>query len=184
MKLIISVLLVFISIYAFPQGNKYTEKGNNALDFTLKTLDDDEVTLSDIYHKQPVVLVVLRGWPGYQCPICTKQVGSLVSDEYKFSDLNVAVLMVYPGPSEELQDHAEEFSENFRFPPNFYFTLDPDYSMVKSYGLRWDAPKETAYPSTFIINKEGIVVYSKISTTHGGRASNEEIFEALNSMEK
>ena len=92
--------------------------------------------------------------------------------------------MVYPGPSEELQNHAEEFSEGFRFPQNFYFTLDSDYFMINSYGLRWDAPKETAYPSTFVINKEGIIVYSKTSTTHGGRATNEEIFEALSAMER
>ena len=34
------------------------------------------------------------------------------------------------------------------------------------------AQKETAYPSTFVINKNGEIVYSKTSTTHGGRADN------------
>lgn len=183
MKLIIIVLLVFISFTGFPQGNKTTQKGSKALDFTLNTIDKEKVTLSNLYKEQPVVLVVLRGWPGYQCPVCTKQVGSLLADEYMFSDLNAAVLMVYPGPSDDLQEHAEEFSEDFRFPSNFYFALDPDYSMINLYGLRWDAQKETAYPSTFIIDKEGVIVYSKISTTHGGRASNDEIFEALSNIE-
>jgi hypothetical protein len=51
--------------------------------------------------------------------------------------------------------------------------------MINKYGLRWDAPNETAYPSTFVISKKGEIVFSKISTTHGGRATNEEIFEAL-----
>ena len=80
--------------------------------------------------------------------------------------------MVYPGPSEQMQEHAKEFSDDFNFPKNFYFTLDPEYSMINKYGLRWDAPKETAYPSTFVIGKNGEIVYSKISTTHGGRAEN------------
>ena len=90
--------------------------------------------------------------------------------------------MVYPGPSDELQAHAKEFSEDFRFPENFYFLLDPDYSMINKYGLWWDAPKETAYPSTFIISKEGKIIFSKVSTTHGGRASNEIFFEVLNEL--
>jgi len=182
MKLIITVLLVLISVTGFTQGNKNTEKGSEALDFTLKTIDGEEITLSKLYKEQPVVLVILRGWPGYQCPVCTKQVGALVAEEYRFADRKASVLMVYPGPSDDLQEHAEEFSEDFRFPANFYFALDPDYSMINLYELRWDAPKETAYPSTFVINREGIIVFSKISATHGGRASNEEIFEALNTM--
>jgi hypothetical protein len=27
----------------------------------------------------PVVLVMLRGWPGYQCPFCTRQFGDDIS---------------------------------------------------------------------------------------------------------
>ena len=42
--------------------------------------------------------------------------------------------------------------------------------MVNAYGLRWNAPKETAYPSTFILNNKGIVHYAKISQGHGDRS--------------
>jgi len=54
--------------------------------------------------------------------------------------------------------------------------------MINKYGLRWEAPNETAYPSTFIINKKGEIVFSKISTTHGGRSNDEEIIEALGKL--
>lgn len=107
----------------------------------------------------------------------------MLGDEDKLTDLGAAVIMVCPGPAGNLKEHAKEFSEDFRFHENFYFTLDPDYTMINLYGLRWDAPKETAYPSSFVINKKGIIVFSKINSTHGGRASNEEIFEALNNMQ-
>ena len=156
--------------------------GTKAPDFSLKTIDGNELHMSEIVHKQPVVLVVLRGWPGYQCPVCTRQVGNLVNDANKFASLRAAVIMVYPGPSLDLQKHAEEFSEEFKFPQDFYFTLDPDYSMINLYGLRWDSPGETVYPSTFILNKESKIVFAKISDTHGGRATNEEIFEALGNL--
>ncbi len=183
MKILLTPFLILLAVLAFSQGNNNPEVGSKAPDFSLKTIRGDKITLSKMVQKQPVVLIVLRGWPGYQCPVCTKQVGGLVEDGQKFSDLKSTVLMVYPGPSDELQEHAREFSEDFSFPENFYFTLDPDYSMINEYGLRWDDPKETAYPSTFVINKEGTIVFAKISTTHGGRADNEEIFKVLSSIE-
>ncbi len=87
--------------------------------------------------------------------------------------------MIYPGPSGVLQEKAKEFTSDFTFPEGFYFALDPNYEMVNQYGLRWDAPKETAYPSTFVIDKNGKVVFVKVSSSHGGRADVEEVVEAL-----
>lgn len=182
MKKLIFILAIFISGIASTQSFGDVKLNQIAPEFTLNTINGDKVKLSEIYKNNSVVLVVLRGWPGYQCPICTRQVGGLVGDEDKFSDLKSTVIMVYPGPSDELQAHAKEFSEDFKFPDNFYFVIDPDYSMINKYDLRWDAPKETAYPSTFVIDKNGKIVFSKISTTHSGRASNEEIFEALGAL--
>ena len=43
----------------------------------------------------------------------------------------------------------------------------PNYVMVRAYGQRWDAPGETAYPSTFVIDGKGIVRFSRVSHTHG-----------------
>ncbi len=182
MKRIIVILLVLISGQVFSQNFEKVAVGKKAVDFNLKTIQGNDIQLNEILKSNAVVLIVLRGWPGYQCPICTKQVGGLIADADKFSELKAVVLMVYPGPSADLQNHAKEFSEDFNFPDNFLFTLDPDYSMINKYGLRWDAPKETAYPSTFVISKNGEIVYSKTSTTHGGRANNEEIFEALGKL--
>jgi len=182
MRKVIVMLLVLISGQVFAQNFANLAVGEEAPDFKLKTIQGKDVQLSELVNNQPVVLVVLRGWPGYQCPVCTQQVGNLVADADVYSKLGAAVLMVYPGPSDELQKHAKEFSEDYKFPDNFYFTIDPDYSMINKYGLRWDAAKETAYPSTFVINKKGEIVFSKISTSHGGRATNEEIFEALGKL--
>jgi peroxiredoxin len=182
MKKLVLILLVFISVNAFPQSFENVAVGKEAKDFKLKTIQGDEVQLKEVLKNNAAVLVVLRGWPGYQCPLCTKQVGGLIADADRFSELKAKVILIYPGPSDDLQNHANEFSGDFNFPENFYFTLDPDYSMINKYGLRWDAPKETAYPSTFVVSKSGEIVFSKVSTTHGGRSTNEEIFEALGKL--
>jgi thioredoxin-dependent peroxiredoxin len=182
MKSLITVILLILSIPVFSEEEGKVKIGDQALNFTLKTVQADKVNLKDLYHENPVVLVVLRGWPGYQCPICTRQVGELVAEVDNFAKYGATVLMVYPGPSEELQEHAIEFSQDFQFPQNYFFAIDPGYSMVNKYGLRWDAPKETAYPSTYVIDKNGKVVFVKVSNSHGGRSTPEEIFGALDKL--
>ena len=56
---------------------------------------------------------------------------------------------------------------------------DPDYAFINSYGLRWDEKNETAYPSTFVIGKDKIVRFAKISKTHGDRAKTADVLNAL-----
>ena len=158
--------------------------GEKAPDFTLKTLDMKEVKLSKVIEDGPAVVVMLRGWPGYQCPICKRQVGDFIGQAEKFKEAKAQVVMVYPGPSEYLDDHAKEFAEMQKesWPDNVTLVLDPDYTMTNAYGLRWDAEKETAYPSTFVVDQEQKVQYAKISKEHGGRTSAEEVVKAVQAL--
>lgn len=182
MKYILSSFLVLFSIHVFSQDFNQLAIGEKTFDFALKTIQGKEIQLSKINSSNAVVLIVLRGWPEYQCPVCSRQVGQFIGEAEKFKKYGVKVLIVYPGPSQNLQKYAKEFSADFNFPDNFYFTLDPDYSMIKKYGLRWDAPKETAYPSTFVIDTGGKIVFSKISETHGGRANVDELVKVLDEL--
>jgi len=182
MRYLFVLLIVLSSVNAFSQANVKVKTGDTATDFELKLVGGSEVQLSKLYSKNSLVLIILRGWPEYQCPVCSRQVGQFIDEADRFREFDVSVLMVYPGPSVVLQEKAKEFTEDFTFPDNFYFALDPDYTMINKYGLRWNAPKETAYPSTFVINKKGEVVYSKVSSTHGGRASVDEVLSALEKL--
>jgi peroxiredoxin len=182
MRYLFLLLFIFISSLSFSQDNWKVNTGDNAIDFTLQSVAEEKIQLSTLNSNNPLVLIVLRGWPEYQCPVCSRQVGQFIDVADKFQELGANVLMIYPGPSNVLKEKAQEFAEDFTFPDNFHFALDPDYSMVNKYGLRWNAPRETAYPSTFVIDKTGKIVYSKISTTHGGRAAVEEVLEALGKL--
>ena len=86
-------------------------------------------------------------------------------------EAGVRVLLVYPGPGEKLDERAKEFLTDKQLPENFDLVLDPDYAFTNSYGLRWDAPKETAYPSTFLLDQQGKVFFAKVSKSHGGRTN-------------
>lgn len=153
--------------------------GDKAPNFSLNTLDDKKVQFSDLTAKSTVVLIELRGWPGYQCPYCSRQVHDYVVNAAKFDAAGVQVLIVYPGPATDLKAHAADFLHDKNWPNNFLFVLDPDYSFTKAYGLRWDAARETAYPSTFIIDTNNTVRFAHISHGHGDRVGAEDALKAL-----
>jgi thioredoxin-dependent peroxiredoxin len=157
--------------------------GEKAPDFKLNNLDGKPVALSELTKSGPTVLVVLRGYPGYQCPLCTKQFGELLGKAKAFADGKATLLFVYPGPASDLDKHAQEFIGSKSMPENFRFVIDPNYEFTNLYHLRWDAPNETAYPSTFVIDPSGVVRFAKVSNSHGGRASAGEMLEALKKME-
>jgi peroxiredoxin len=150
-----------------------------APDFMLSTPAGKNIRLSEVNSHGPVVLVVLRGYPGYQCPYCNRQVQDFIHNSSSFADVGVRVLMVYPGPPQDLGAKANEFLADKKLPDNFDLLLDPGYEFTNLYGLRWEAAGETAYPSTFLIDRRGIIFFSKIVKEHGGRATAAEILDAM-----
>ena len=70
--------------------------GQAAPDFRLPALSGEAVQLSQLTAHGPVVLVVLRGFPGYQCPACNAQTGQLIANAAKFAEMKASVVLVYP----------------------------------------------------------------------------------------
>ena len=153
--------------------------GDKLRDFTLDELGGPSLRLAEVNKSGPVVLVVLRGYPGYQCPLCTRQVGEFIESADEFAKLGATVLFVYPGPSDELAARAAEFVKGKDYPAHFRILLDPDYSFTTAYGLRWDDPNETAHPSTLVVDTNRRVRFAKVSTGHGDRAQVADVLESL-----
>ncbi|HEY2153304.1 MAG TPA: peroxiredoxin family protein [Vicinamibacterales bacterium] len=153
--------------------------GDRAPAFALNGLDGTPVSLSGELAHGPVVLIMLRGWPGYQCPFCTRQFGDFLSHAKELEAAGARVVWVYPGPPDQVQQRAQEFTANKQLPGNFRFATDPDYGFTKTYGLRWEAKGETSYPSTFVIDATGTVRFAQISRAHDGRASAADVLKAL-----
>ena len=156
--------------------------GDAAPKLELKNFDTGTVKLEDAIHKGPVVVMVLRGNPGYQCPLCTRQVGQFISAVKDFRSANATVIMVYPGPAAELDVKAGEFLKDTKLPEGFHLVTDPDYVFTNEWHLRWDAAKETAYPSTFVVDKEGKIRFAKISKSHGDRAPAADVIKVLKEL--
>lgn len=156
--------------------------GEKAKEIELKNLAGESWKLSERIARGPVVVVVLRGFPGYQCPICSQQLNDLLKSGEAFTDKQTRVLLVYPGPADGLTDKAKDFIGTRKLPANFTMVTDPDYKMITAWGLRWSQAQETSYPSTFVLDKTGVIQYAKVSKTHEGRADAASILAALDKL--
>jgi peroxiredoxin len=163
------------------------KEGETAKDVELLPLaGEKKLKLSDMAKEGPVVLVVLRGYPGYQCPLCANQVRDLLRNANEIEELGAKVVFIYPGPgpADALKKRAEEFLAGRRlagleWPKSFVITVDPEYSFTNLYELRWNAPQETSYPSTFVLDQNRVVKFRKVSVTHGDRAPTAEVLASL-----
>ena len=177
-SLLLCVILL-LAPHATPWVAAVPKVGDKAPDFTLAQIDGKKLTLSTELKAGPVVLIVGRGWVGYQCPFCNRQFGEFLKAAGDIESAGARVVWVYPGPAEQVQQRAEEFTAGKPFPPNFRFVLDPNYVFTRAYDLRWDAPQETAYPSTFVIDRAGVVRYALVSKSHGGRSTAADVIAEL-----
>jgi len=121
-----------------------------------------------------------RGFPGYQCPYCQKTGARFHPACGQICGAWRPGAPHIPGPPADLDQHAKEFlSKQDPLSANLDLVIDPDYAVTNQYGLRWDAPHETAYPSTFLIDRQGVVFFRRISHSHGDRTSAEDILADL-----
>lgn len=142
------------------------------------------VDLKSYRGKKTIVLVVTRGIPeapgGVFCPHCVAQVAGLSASRAEFEKRDAAVLVVFPGPADRvgefLRQTAGQGTDEFSFP----LLLDKDVSVVRKLGLSGDLAK----PSTFIIDKDGSVVYSFVGANSSDRPSVKAILKQLDGAKK
>jgi peroxiredoxin len=149
--------------------------GNDAPDFSLPSLRGGMLRLATVNKTSLVVLIALRGFPGYQCPFCNRQVEDFVRKADAFAAASARVIIVYPGALER----AKEFAADKKLPVGFDLVVDQDYAFTNRYGLRWEGPGETAYPATFVIKRGGVISFAEVSNSHGGRTTAAEIVQLL-----
>lgn len=186
-----SLVLIWIAslVVVYPTNGQVSDEvkalkiKDTAKDFEFQPLEGNKkLKLSALAKEGPVVLVVLRGFPGYQCPVCSQQVRDLREHAKQFDELGAKVVLVYPGPADDLKKRAREFLKDDVLPKPLLLVIDPAFKFTNLYGLRWDAEAETAYPSTFVLDRERKVLYRKVSKSHGDRAKAEEVLAVVAAM--
>ncbi|MFC2094303.1 TlpA family protein disulfide reductase [Bacteroidota bacterium] len=173
-KLLISVLLIFTAaIYGSNDSTPNPENTKNNLlsnvnsdmitdaapDFTLYTLDGDEVKLSDYLGK----VVILDFWATW-CPPCRKAIPDLISiqNEYKDELVVIGISFDQPATQNDLVPFIESYGIN-------YPVVLGNIEVSDAYG------NIQAIPTSFIIDQEG-----KIINKHVGLVPKSTLVEEIN----
>ncbi|NMO97655.1 redoxin domain-containing protein [Paenibacillus lemnae] len=119
--------------------------GNAAREFTLSSIDGSPVTLSD-YRGQTVILNFWATW----CPPCRVEMPHIEKFHQQYKDDNVVVLAINLTHTESSTADVKQFIENMEFEAPVLF--DPQGKVSKDY-------KITAYPTTFVVNPEGVITH-------------------------
>ena len=124
-----------------------------------------------------------RGWVGYQCPFCNWQFGHFLKAAQGHRGRWRPCHLGLSGTDQKRSRNAPGFRRRQSLSRRTSgFVLDPNYVFAQAYGLRWSAPQETAYPSTFVIDRGGIVRYALVSQTHGGRSTAADVLAELRKL--
>ncbi len=137
--LLLIVILGFLTEFAFAGA---PGPGDKAPDFSLKTLEGEQITLAAMRGK--VVLIGMF----HICVPCMNQAMEFNKVRDQFSESQVAIVGINTnGDSKEaVAEYLSKFPEKVRFP----YLLDPVKSFYQNYLQR-------EMPTILIIDKEGIL---------------------------
>lgn len=139
------------------------------------------VEIAQFKGKKHVVLVFTRGYAGSLCPFCSAQTSRLLANYAEFSKRDTEVLVVFPGPTEQLDEFVkrvkqEASGKELAFP----MLLDKEFKAVEKLGIRSDLAK----PSTYIVDKSGQVRFAYVGATTVDRPSVKALLNQLDDLEK
>ena len=98
---------------------------------------------------------------------------------------NAAILVVFPGPKEHVQDFIESSERQAKekvgkaAPLPFPILLDIDFQAVNRLGLREDLAK----PSTYILDKQGELRFAYVGSNSADRPSVKAMLAQLDAIE-
>ncbi|WHE07946.1 thioredoxin-dependent thiol peroxidase [Thermoanaerobacterium thermosaccharolyticum] len=152
------------------------ELEKEAPDFTLKSSDGNDVSLSDFKGKK----VVLYFYPKDNTPGCTKEACQFRDNINTVENKEAVILGV---SLDDIESH-KKFIEKFNLP--FILLSDPDAKVSTEYGVykeknMYGKKKMGIERSTFIIDKKGIVkkIFRKVKVD--GHV--DEILEVLDNID-
>jgi cytochrome c biogenesis protein CcmG, thiol:disulfide interchange protein DsbE len=123
-----------------PQRPRLPEVGALAYDFTLDTLNGDEMTLSDLRGKA----VMINFWASW-CGPCRVEIPHMIAAYDRYRDQGFEILAVNVRENQaQVQDFADQLGMTFPI------LLDTDGQVTAAYYVR-------AIPITFFVDGDGVI---------------------------
>ncbi|MGM0577371.1 MAG: peroxiredoxin family protein [Myxococcota bacterium] len=162
--------------------------GTKAPDFTAQTTEGEEVTLSQLNERGPLLLVFYRGgW----CPYCNAQVHRFTKAYPRFEEAGVLPVFI----SSDEVDAAVMTEEHYTIP--FPVLADPDLHAIEAFDVAFQMDDATveklkgfqidteawsqrqhqtiAVPSVFLVDGDGTVRWAHVSRDYKSRPSVDEL---------
>lgn len=150
--------------------------GSQAPDFTLKTSDMGDFTLSSNFGKKPTLLLF---FPLAFTGVCTQEFCDLTSGFQKYADLNAHVVGI--SVDSPFAQDAWAKKESITIP----LVSDLNKEVTKAYDVVFPALAgigDTSARAAFVIDKEGVIRYSEQTATPKDLPDFNKITEVLASL--
>ena len=134
----LAILCLCAGLISLPQCAKKSEESGAALDFTLKTLEGEEVTLTSLKGK----VVLLDFWATW-CGPCREAIPHLVALHKRYQEKGLVVIGMSADKGEG--DVVRRFVQSMDIP--YPIMIAPE-DVMRGYGV-------TALPTTVFIDREG-----------------------------
>ena len=93
------------------------------------------------------------------------------------------ILAVSVDPKADLQKMADRIAKEDGRRPEFVFLSDPGHRVIDRYGLlNPDDPRGIPHPTTYVIDRQGVVRWKFTEVNYKIRPSNAMILEALEAI--
>jgi cytochrome c biogenesis protein CcmG, thiol:disulfide interchange protein DsbE len=143
----IFLLFLFFTTVVLSQADK------NAPDFKLPDLNGNNVELSKMTGKGPLLINFWATW----CKPCVEEMAeyAMIYNEYKSKGFEMLAVSV---DNEKTADKVKPYAESKKYP--FTILMDIKAIAAKKYSIQ-------AIPMTFLLNKEGKIVYQSLGFEKG-----------------
>ena len=181
---------VFLVAQEKPEGLFINSK---APDFKATDQHENEIRLKDVLRDSLVVLIFYRGqW----CPYCNKQLKKFEDSLQLIKSKGARLIAVTPEKPEYISKTIEKTKASY------HLLYDKDMKIMKAYGVSFqvddksvsryknadidllnaNGQRDKAFlpvPATYIISKEGTILYRYFDTDYKKRPSIQEILDNL-----
>ena len=156
-------------------------------------IDGKKVALADLYKDQKVAIIFYRG---FWCPYCSKHLAEFATRAKELEDKGVRLIAITPegeaGVTKTKDNSKATFTIVSDIDGSIQNAFDVDYKVTDAYvGKVNDMLKvsisdnnatgaaELPVPATYVINKEGTIIYAHFDPDYKKRASVDDILNAL-----
>jgi len=157
------------------------------------TIDGKEVALADLHKDQNVAIIFYRG---FWCPYCSKHLAEFATRAKELEDKGVKLIAITPEGETGLAKTKDNSKATFTIVSDVDGSIqkafDVDYKVTDGYVSKVNEMLKVSIsdnnatgtaalpvPATYLINKEGTIIYAHFDPDYKKRASIEDVLAAL-----